>query len=64
MLTLYECVEKQNEKPVKAKQDEFMVTYKCPRCYKGIAFRVGNDIIGNKNNYCCDCGQKLDWSEC
>ena len=62
MLTLNECVEKQSAKPVKVTKDEFMITYKCWRCQKGIAFRVGSQFIGEQKNYCCDCGQKLDWS--
>ena len=62
MLTLNECVQKQSAMPVKATKDEFMVTYKCPRCFKGRAFRVGKEVICNQSNYCSDCGQKLDWS--
>ena len=34
------------------------VFYKCPQC--GCDMR----LLGNRQNYCYDCGQKLDWKFC
>ena len=61
-IPLKDCIEKQTAKPVTATKDEMMLLYRCPRCYAGLAFRVGKEVIGNRNSYCGDCGQKLDWS--
>lgn len=36
----------------------------CPYCRNHIILKVdGNFIAGKKQQYCDDCGQKLDWSE-
>lgn len=29
--------------------------FKCPTC--------GNPFLDRRENYCCDCGQKLDWGK-
>lgn len=46
------CVEKQ--KPKRALKDEYDVMCICPVCKSQM-------IIGA--NYCCECGQKIDWYE-
>ena len=61
-IPLSECIEKRKAKPVIATKEDFILLYRCPRCYMGLAFRVGKEVIGNTNHYCGDCGQKLDWS--
>lgn len=47
------------EKPIITKvQDGWTTTniYECPGCGKLLYYR-------NKDKYCCNCGQKIDWSE-
>ncbi|MFW5670521.1 MAG: hypothetical protein ACOCM4_15070 [Acetivibrio ethanolgignens] len=54
--TAIEALEKQiPKKPVKK---SFIIPYEginvCPSC---------KEPLGGKKYYCCECGQKLDWSE-
>lgn len=47
------------EKPIITKvQDGWTTTniYECPGCGKLLYYR-------NKDKYCCNCGQKIDWSD-
>ncbi len=46
------------------KEDEkikYMIHYHCPACDNLIVSSDGYRGNGRKTNYCCDCGQKLDW---
>ena len=48
------------------KEDEknkYMIHYHCPVCDNLIKSSDGYRGSGIKTNYCCDCGQKLDWSK-
>ncbi|MDR7814646.1 hypothetical protein [Lacrimispora sp.] len=48
------------------KEDEkikYMIHYHCPACDNLIVSSDGYRGNGRKTNYCCDCGQKLDWSK-
>lgn len=63
MLTLQECCEKQVEQPPKVVYADRVVTYRCPWCHSVLLWRAGNAIVGNRTKYCCNCGQRLTWSE-
>lgn len=49
--------EKQTPKKPKLDENEWTC---CPNCHD--AFKI-RDIFKHRNNYCGNCGQKLDWSE-
>jgi hypothetical protein len=49
------ALEKQIPKKPLIPWDSMTGTYYCPNCIEGIIF--------DRKNYCCDCGQALDWSD-
>lgn len=65
------ALEKQTEKKIICETvDEYGVEYefehyKCPNCKNIIhqRFRKSKEPMRYKQNYCIDCGQKLDWSD-
>lgn len=63
MITLQECVEKQVAKAPKVERGEYVKSYRCPRCFSTLLGRVGKMDIGHETEYCCNCGQHLDWSD-
>ena len=43
--------------------DKIEISY-CPCCGKKIISKVGSEwVAGNRQKYCSDCGQALDWRE-
>ena len=49
------------KKAIKLKEKECIYTHECPVChqYVGTVFDDGVE----HDDYCCSCGQRLDWSE-
>ena len=60
-----EAVEKQiPKKPNRIEYVDGGAENECPSCKKRICMVFGNgDTFRWQMPYCCDCGQKLDWSE-
>ena len=48
------------ETPMKPKRNLLL----CPTCNSdiGVALDYSGEVI-SKDNYCCECGQKIDWSD-
>lgn len=61
MLTLSECVGKQFAIPPKSTRAPVEVL-RCPKCCRMLVAINGRVVLGEKTQYCKDCGQKLDWS--
>lgn len=55
---IFEAIEKQiPKKPIQNEDDVYQ--FYCPTCHS----IIGVDGQMLYSDYCCDCGQKLDWSE-
>lgn len=46
----------------KDEKNEYMIHYHCPVCDNLIVSSDGYRGSGGKTNYCCDCGQRFEWS--
>lgn len=65
-MTLKEAVEKQIPKKTKVVRSNFvnLDRFCCPSCGKGLIEKLDSEwVAGRLNNYCADCGQKIDWSD-
>ena len=53
------------KKVVKLSDIEYGYTHECPVChqYVGTICESEESIYVEENDYCCECGQKLDWSD-
>lgn len=66
---LQELVDKETPKKViKLDKQEYGYTHKCPNCSQlvvTILYNVESRLINGieEDDYCCSCGQILDWSE-
>lgn len=67
--TLQELVDKATPKKViKLKKEQYGYTHQCPVCEQLVGTIVmsrNNEFSPyiEENDYCCSCGQALDWSE-
>ena len=63
---LQELVDKVTpKKAVKLPEIEYGYTHECPVChqYVGTVCESEEGLYVEENEYCCECGQKLDWSD-
>lgn len=59
------ALEKQIPKKTKVVRSNFvdLDRFCCPSCGKGFIEKLdGEWVAGRLDNYCADCGQKIDWS--
>ena len=63
MITLHECVDKQYGKlPISRERGRKRICW-CPRCGDLLLTKIdGAFVFGKMAKYCCECGQKIDWS--
>lgn len=38
--------------------------YECPSCGKAVGMNKNASDFTDEDDFCCSCGQKLDWSKC
>lgn len=58
------ALEKQIPKKPIAKKEEYEIVYDCPCCGRYFVSVLDGDLCGGqKYNYCCTCGQAIDWSD-
>lgn len=58
-----EAVEKQTAKKPYIQQEEMDYCFECPSCDSFIGYEVDCKDEHYRENYCPNCGQKLDWSD-
>lgn len=59
--SLKECVDLQTPmKPIRVTAGEVVSTYRCPSCIEHIVWEIGHHPY---EEYCSNCGQKIDWSK-
>lgn len=63
-MTLKEAVEKQIPKKVKVlKASTYTLSCHCPDCGCYLVTVLNGEWLSEQNNYCCICGQALDWED-
>lgn len=59
-----EALEKQIPKKPNIERQGICSVFRCPDCNKVLINKYNDEfVVGEKEEFCCECGQHIDWSD-